>query len=112
MMVRRRLICIASGVLLFSLSAVAFELDYSKEELEARWAVRIKHLLSSCPNLYYDLAIGTPNRKYLCAGGHNTGRLVGDTAIWDGSAGNQKKRLVPVNREALGALKLNETTRS
>lgn len=53
----------------------------------------VHHLLSSYPNLYYDLAIGGPNRKYNCAGPDNNEVLIGDTVIWEEVSGSQENTI-------------------
>lgn len=60
-----------------------------------------RHLLSTYPNLYYDLANGHPNRKYKCAGPSNREVLIGDTVIWEGDHGNQRKKLKPEYKQIL-----------
>lgn len=63
-------------------------------EKQRRFTPRyVRHLLNSYPNLFFDLAIGHPNRQYQCAGPDNNRLLEGDTVIWMGSEGNQKKRV-------------------
>jgi predicted TIM-barrel fold metal-dependent hydrolase len=49
----------------------------------------VRKLLSTYPNLYYDLANTYPNNKYKCAGPSNDGVLVGDTVLWEGGEGSQ-----------------------
>ncbi len=61
----------------------------------------VRHLLSSYPNLYYDLATGQPNRKYKCAGPSNSATLIGDTALWDGGEGSQTDTVKPAWRAIL-----------
>lgn len=53
----------------------------------------VRKLLSTYPNLYYDLATGEPNRKYKCAGPGNDALLTGDTVLWAGDAGSQSDTL-------------------
>ena len=48
----------------------------------------VHHLLKKYPNLYYDLSIGEPGRKYKC-----TGKF--DTYIWESSIFGQKSNLKP-----------------
>lgn len=44
----------------------------------------VRHLLGTYPNLYYDLSVGHPGRRYPCTGER------GDTVIWQGTGGNQR----------------------
>lgn len=53
----------------------------------------VRKLLSTYPNLYYDLATGGPNRKYKCAGPGGDEVLTGDTVLWAGGAGSQTDTL-------------------
>ncbi len=56
----------------------------------------VKHLLSTYPNLYFDLSTGEPNRRYKC------GNRVLDTVIWEGGfLGVQKDTLKPKYRDIL-----------
>jgi len=53
----------------------------------------IRHLLSTYPNLYYDLATGSPNRKYKCSGSYNNKTLSKDTILWKENFGYQTEHL-------------------
>jgi predicted TIM-barrel fold metal-dependent hydrolase len=49
----------------------------------------VRHLLATYPNLYYDISVGHPGRRYKCNG-------VLDTVIWqEGGFGSQKSALKP-----------------
>lgn len=54
----------------------------------------IRHLLSKYPNLYYDLSIGEPGRRYACTG-------KADTYIWKKSMFGQKSVLNPEYKNIL-----------
>jgi len=54
----------------------------------------IRHLLSEYPNLYYDLSIGKPGRRYACTGN-------ADTYIWEKSIFGQKSDLDPEYKNIL-----------
>ena len=55
----------------------------------------VRKLLSTYPNLTYDLAAGGPNRSYPCSD------VAGDTVIWDGPPGNQQPYLAPAYKALL-----------
>ncbi|HEY4136686.1 MAG TPA: amidohydrolase family protein [Alphaproteobacteria bacterium] len=55
----------------------------------------VRHMLSSYPNLHYDLSTGNPGRTYECNGGRF------DTVIWDNEGGRQVDRLTPDYRAIL-----------
>lgn len=55
---------------------------------------RIRRLLSENPNLYYDLSIGGPGRRYAC-----TGKV--DTYIWEKGMFGQKSNLDPEYKDIL-----------
>lgn len=61
----------------------------------------VRKLLSTYPNLYFDLSTGGPNRKYKCAGPDNNGELIGDTVLWQSSGGRQTESVSPVWRAIL-----------
>jgi len=61
----------------------------------------MRKLLSSYPNLYYDLATGRPNRKYKCTGTSHADVLEGDTVLWQGRDGAQSDVLRPEWRAIL-----------
>lgn len=61
----------------------------------------VRHLLSTYPNLWYDLATGEPNRTYKCAGANNSDVLKGDTVLWKGSPGLQTAELHPDYKDIL-----------
>lgn len=52
----------------------------------------VRYLLSTYPNLYYDLSIGHPGRKYKCKG-----KVVLDTYIWK----NKKKKTLDPDYRAI-----------
>lgn len=54
----------------------------------------VRHLLSKYPNLYYDLSIGKPDRRYAC-----TGKV--DTYIWKKGFFGQKSELDPEYKNIL-----------
>ena len=55
----------------------------------------VERLLSSNPNLYFDISTGEPNRRYQCGEG------VLDTVIWQGSTLAQKSELKPEYKSIL-----------
>jgi predicted TIM-barrel fold metal-dependent hydrolase len=50
----------------------------------------VRHLLSTYPNIYYDISVGRPGRIYRCRN-----YKVLDTVIWEDSNGSQRDRLKP-----------------
>ena len=48
----------------------------------------VRRLLTTYPNLYYDLSVGEPGRTYPCSG-------VLDTVLWENAPGGQAPRLRP-----------------
>jgi predicted TIM-barrel fold metal-dependent hydrolase len=56
---------------------------------------RVRHLLATYPNLYYDLSTGFPGRRYEC----NKGVL--DTVLWEDSLLGQGDRLKPAYKAIL-----------
>ncbi len=57
-------------------------------------AERIRSMLTRHPNLYYDLSVGSPGRRYPCSG-------VLDTILWADSGSGQRDRLKPEFRAIL-----------
>jgi hypothetical protein len=55
----------------------------------------VQRLLTTYPNLFFDLATGQPNRSYPCS------KLKADTVIWDRGSKGQTKRLHPGYRDLL-----------
>lgn len=62
---------------------------------------RVRHLLGTYPNLYYDLSTGQPNRKYFCSGPDNASVLAADTVLWAEANGRQADTLKPEWRAIL-----------
>lgn len=63
---------------------------------QQKWSPALaRHLLSTYPNLYYDISVGRPGRTYNCEGS------VLDTVIWQDSSGSQTDTLKADYREIL-----------
>ena len=59
-------------------------------EAETRFTpAYVRKLLTTYPNLYYDLSTGGPSRHYKCAGPHNSDEIYSDTVLWEGSGNSQ-----------------------
>lgn len=55
----------------------------------------VRKLFTTYPNVYYDLSVGEPGRRYAC------NRNVLDTVIWEGSLLGQSDKLKPAYRAIL-----------
>ena len=55
--------------------------------------LNIEKLLKENTNLFFDLAVGQPNRKYKCSGANLDKTITGDTVLWETKNGRQTTKI-------------------